>query len=818
MLPVYSILNELRESLNQNSTVILSAPPGSGKTTVLPIELLDQPWLQNRKILVLEPRRIAARNSAIQVCQLQNEVIGGKIGYRIRFDQKISKYTKIEYITEGIFIKKISNDPELSDTSIIIFDEFHERNLESDLSLALVEESRKLFRPDLKVMIMSATLNTDELKKAYPYASFISSHGKSFNVDVVHLQTKKEFSGELVFEIINRIHFTDGNILVFLPSVYEIHKLYSYLINKHLSNTTIFTLYGDMKYEDQIKIFIPLENKRKIILSTNISETSITIDNISVVIDSGLRKKLIYDIGSGMNRLITERIALDSADQRKGRAGRTRDGLCFRLWTKEEELYFSKSTQPEILTTDLTNLVLTIKKYGSNVQDLFWINPPLLNSISKAEEILILLGALDIEKKITPLGNLMGEFPLPARLSAMILKSNRFENFKDSILISILLSEKMVQKSDYISTDLAIILDEFKTGNKTHITKSERFHILYEDILNRIPQIPRSGILSLGAILSMGYPDRIGKNREVGKEKFKLSSGKGAYLAVDDPLKNSFFIVAPELDGDLQNSKIYKAVNISKHEIFLLHQNNFKRKESISTNSGDKIKVLQQTFLGEILIEEKEIPIEDGESYLNSILDYLEKTECKDLNWNEPTIDFIQRINFLANLNEKILPIDLEFIKKNPRLWVVNYIINLNRISQFNSLDLTSILKSLMDHSLQKELERDAPEFFLSPAGNRIKIKYTPNEAIVSIKLQELFGCSKSPLIGYGNVRLTFQLLSPAKRPIQITKDLESFWKNTYPEVKKELKSKYPKHPWPDNPHSAKPTAKTTKASLREIS
>lgn len=816
MLPVYSILKELKDSLNLKSTVILSAPPGSGKTTALPVELLDQPWLQNRKILVLEPRRLAARNSAIRVSQLLNETPGGKIGYRVRFDQKLSKFTKIEYITEGIFINKITNDPEISDTSLIIFDEFHERNIDSDLSLALVEESRKLFRPDLKVLIMSATLNTNELKNAYPDASFISSIGKSFNVDVVHLQIKKEYSPDLIYDIINKSNFTDGNILVFLPGVYEINKLYMYLINKNISNSIIFKLYGDMKYEDQSKIFSPIENKRKIILSTNISETSVTIDNISIVIDSGFRKKLIYDIGSGMNRLVTERIALDSADQRKGRAGRTRNGICFRLWTKEEELNFSKSTQPEILSSDLTNLVLTINKFGSCAQNLFWINPPLPNSISKAEEILFLLGAIDNEKKITSLGNLMGEFPLPARLSAMILKANRFENYTDAVLISILLTEKMIQRTEYKSADLAIILNDFKTGEINYKTNSEKFYFLYEDLLKRIPEIPRSGYLSLGGILSIGFPDRIGKNREPGNEKFKLSSGKGAYLSIDDPLKNSNFIVTPELDGDLQNSKIFRAASISKNEIFLLHKNILHKKESISTNSGDKIKVLEQTFLGEILIEEREIPNNNEKNFLNSILDYLEKTECKDLNWNDQTIDFIQRLNFLAKLNDKLTPIDLKFFKKNPKLWLANYIININRISEFNSIDLISIFKSSIDYSLQKEIEKEAPEFFLSPAGNRIKIHYSEKEAIVSIKLQELFGCSKSLTVGYGKVRLTFHLLSPAKKPIQITKDLESFWKNTYPEVKKELKSKYSKHPWPDDPHSAKPTSKTIKASLRE--
>jgi ATP-dependent helicase HrpB len=816
MFPIDSILEEIKDSISVGSTVIISAPPGSGKTTVIPWVMMKEQLFKNKKILVLEPRRLAAKNSALRVC-ISNEIqVGEDVGYRVRFDSKISASTKVEYITEGIFINKILNDPALSDTGLVIFDEFHERNMDSDLSLALLEETRKLFRPDLKIIIMSATLNIEEIKKVYPNANYIFSDGSSFGVEVKYVDSKSNNISELIYKIICNLDENHGNILIFLPGVYEINKLYSLLQSKNIPNSSLFTLYGDMKYEDQRNVFLPLKDSRKIILSTNIAETSITIDNISVVIDSGLRKKLVYDIGSGMNRLVIDQIALDSADQRKGRAGRTRDGICYRLWTKQEEKTFSKTTQPEILNSDLSNLLLIVKKFGSSINEMFWINPPASNSISKAEELLYSLGAIDSKKNITTLGNKMTDFPFPVRLSAMILRSNQYENYSDAINLAIILSEKFYNKSDFIHSDITTILDYLKSPTIKNSNYYDKYIYLYRDIQKRLDHIPRSGLISIGGILALGYPDRIGKNRELGKEKFKLSSGKGAYLSKEDPLCETTFIVAPELDGDLQNSKIYKAAHISKNELLYVLKDHIVQNQIISTDSGDKIKVFNQTFILELLIEEKEITSPDKTKFIDALITYLSTTECKDLNWNNQVLDYINRINFLSNLNEKILNIDIDHLKKNPREWLLDYIQNINKISQLYFLDLFFIIKSFTSYSNQLEIEKEAPEFFVSPAGNKTKIKYFPREAIIEIKLQELFGMIKSPRIGYDKVQVTFHLLSPGRQPIQITKDLESFWKNTYPEVKKELKGKYPKHPWPENPYLAKPTSKTSRASLKE--
>ncbi len=816
MLPINSILESIKTAISVESTVVISAPPGSGKTTVIPFVLMKEPFLQNKKILVLEPRRLAAKNSALRVCLSYGIQVGEEIGYRVRFDSKISKATKVEYITEGIFINKIINDPELYDTGLVIFDEFHERNMDSDLSLALIEETRKLFRPDLKIIIMSATLNVEEIKNVYPNAKYIFSEGKSFGVEVKYLDSKSDKTSELIYKIISNLDKEDGNILIFLSGVYEINKLYNFLLSKDIPNSTLFTLYGEMNYEDQRKVFLPLKDFRKIILSTNIAETSITIDNISVVIDSGLRKKLIYDIGSGMNRLIIDQIALDSADQRKGRAGRTRDGVCYRLWTKQDESSFSKTTQPEILNSDLSNLLLTVKKFGSSINEMFWINPPGINSISKAEELLYSLGAIDSKKFITPMGNKMTDFPFPVRLAAMVLKSNQYENYSDAINLAIILSEKFYNKTDFIHSGISSILDFFKSPIFKNSNYYDKYLYLYKDIHKRLDQIPRSGPISIGGILALGYPDRIGKNRELGKEKFKLSSGKGAYLSKEDPLCESTFIVAPELDGDLQNSKIYKAAYISKNELLYLFKDLIVQKQILSANTGDKIKVFNQTLLLELIIEEREITTPDEIKFIDNLITYLVTTECKDLNWSNQVLDYINRVKFLSNLNEKITTIEIDYLKKNPKEWLVDYLHNINKISQLYSLDLLYIIKSFMNYSNQLEIEREAPEFFISPAGNKIKIRYFEREAIIEIKLQELFGTTHSPRIGYGKVQLTFHLLSPGRQPIQITKDLDSFWKNTYPEVKKELRGRYPKHPWPENPYLAKPTSKTTRASLKE--
>ena len=815
-LPIYEILDQIKNGLKNNNTVVLSSPPGSGKTTIIPMELLQEDWL-HKKILVLEPRRLAARNSAIRASELLGENVGSQIGYRIRFESKISSLTRIEYVTEGIFLKKIQNDPDLSDTDLVIFDEFHERSLDTDLALSLLEFSRSIFKNNIKILIMSGTLNQSELMKFYPSAVFLNSNGSNFHVDINYLKEESKFSPDLVNNIIKNLDDKQGDILVFLPGKYEIDKTYNLLNLSNFNNIILFKLYSDLPFDEQKKVFNPIQNKRKIILSTNIAETSITIDGITIIIDSGLKKRLKFDIRSGMNRLITERIGLDSAEQRKGRAGRTKNGVCFRLWTKYEEKDFLTITPPEIIYSDLSNILLNIKKFGTNFNELKWITQPPLQAMSKAEELLIDLGAIDKSGNITLLGERMADLPIEARLSAMILKSSEYGFNSIAIQLGVLLSDKIFSNTEISNTDLSYKIDYINSHLFKNHPSFVKFNNLYKDLSLFMKKSSIKNDLSVGVILAFAFPDRIAKNREIGKEKFKLSSGKGASLSKEDPLCNSEFIVIAELDGDLQNSKIYQCVCITKNEIIKYFSDYIDKKEILSFE-GNKIKYVLQFYLKELLIEEKVVTPSKDMDYSKAILHYLKNNKCKDLNWSDDLINFINRVNLISKYSAKFTPIQIDDFKENPEKWLSSFIINFNSISQLNSLNLLTIFKSFYTYQQLIELDKEIPEYFLSPAGNKIKIGYTDNEVIIQIKLQELFGLLRAKTYAYGNILPTFHLLSPAGRPIQVTKDLESFWKNTYPEVKKELKGKYPKHPWPEDPYSAVPTARTIKGHLRNLS
>jgi ATP-dependent helicase HrpB len=813
ILPIYEIIDQIKNGLKNNSTVILSSPPGSGKTTIIPMELLHEDWL-NKKILVLEPRRLAARNSAIRASELLGENVGNRIGYRIRFESKISSNTRIEYITEGIFLKKIQNDPDLSDTDLIIFDEFHERSLDTDLALSLLEFSRSIFKNNIKILIMSGTLNKYELREFYPRAVFLNSNGSNFHVDINYLKEEKKFSPELVYSTIKSLDNKHGDILVFLPGKYEIDKTYNLLNLANLNNIILYKLYSDLPFEEQKKVFYALENKRKIILSTNIAETSITIDGITIIIDSGLKRRLKFDIRSGMNRLITERIGLDSAEQRKGRTGRTKNGVCYRLWTKYEEKDFLTITQPEIIYSDLSNILLNIKKFGANFNELKWITQPPVQAINKGEELLIDLGAIDKSGKITRLGEKMADLPVEARLSAMILKSSEYGFNSIAIQLGVLLSDKIFNSTELSSTDLSLKIDYINSDNFKNHPSYIKFNNLYKELSYLISKSLPKNDLSIGVILAFAFPDRIAKNREIGKEKFKLSSGKGAFLSKEDHLCQSEFIVIAELDGDLQNSKIYQCVSITKNEIINYFSEYIDKKE-IYTFEGNKINLVLHYYLKELLIEKKVISPSKDIDFSKPILEYLKNNRCKDLNWNDEVINFYKRVNFLSKFSPDFSSIQLDYLKENPENWLSSFIINFNSISQLKSLNILDILKSFYTYQQLIELDKEIPEYFISPAGNKIKIDYSENDVIIQVKLQELFGLTHAKTYAYGNILPTFHLLSPAGRPLQVTKDLESFWKNTYPEIKRELKGKYPKHPWPEDPYSAVPTARTIKAHLR---
>lgn len=802
-LPIRTILQPLKDTLETYGTIILSAPPGSGKTTIIPIYLMN---FFTRKILVLEPRRIAAKNSAERASYLIQETVGNKVGYRTRFESKISPQAKVEFITEGIFLKKIQNDPEIQDVDLVIFDEFHERSLNSDLSLALLIESRKLFRPSLKIIIMSATISPGEIQKKIPNSKVLVAEGSLFPVAIEYAKKISPLRQQLREIICNR-NLPRGNILIFLPGSGEINSAIEESREYLSEEDRAMPLYSDLDSKLQNQIFEDI-GKRKIIFSTNIAETSLTLDDISVVIDSGYQKRSYYNSDSGMNSLKTERISLDSAEQRKGRAGRVKTGVCFRLWTKEEEKEFLKYTPPQIKYMDLSEVILHTKKFGVDVNSLLWIDPPNQSHLKKAEELLIGLGALETNGDINGLGKKIIEVPLPGRLSIMILKTQKMNSGLKALELSVILSERLYSfKTE--SQDMSIIYEEIKYNKNNLYYK--RFTRGISRLVSYFPDLDDENTLSIGGVLALAFPDRIARKRETNSDTYKFLGGKGGYIQVSNASKRYEYIVVPELDSRSGNSKIFLYSEISKEEIYKLFYDKIADKIILSNYGGDRFKVVRYKMFGEIILEEKEELNPDSNLIEDAILAYLAETECKDLNWDLEVHNFLNRINLVHTFNSSFPKVLLEEMKKNPKPWLGYFLAGIKRISELKSLDLLKIFKSRLTYKEMEELDVQAPEYFNAPSGRKIRIDYSTGDLVIQIKLQELFGLIRTPVFVYGQVVPTFHLLSPAGRPIQVTRDLESFWLKTYKDVRKELRGRYPKHPWPEDPLTAIPTHKTKK-------
>lgn len=802
-LPIYNVLNQIDSEFTNSDIVIINSPPGSGKTTVIPNHLLKY---TSKKIIVLEPRRLAAKTAAERLSFLLNEKVGLTVGYRIRFESIVTEITRIEFVTEGIFLKKIQNDPELSDTDIIVFDEFHERSIESDLSFTLTYETKKIFRPDLRIVIMSATIDTIKLQEKLKNSHVVLGKGSLYPVEIVYLSKPEIFSNNIIKNIITNNNLPDGNILVFLPGAGEIIKAIEDLKHYFSHKYDLLPLYGELSLEEQNKIFSNNNFKNKIIFSTNIAETSITVDNISVVIDSGLRRRLIYNPESGMNSLKLERISLDSAEQRKGRAGRVKPGICFRLWTLYEEKDFLKDTPPQILTNDLSEVVLQVINFGSKYEELFWIDPPNFLLIKRAEDLLRILGALDDNGKLTDIGYQILPIPLSVRLSVMLIKANDLGAGQLAINLSILLSEKIFFMNER-KGNIEYLLNKLESKDFRYQFSYSKYKKLYDYLLSFFKEKTLNNTLSVGAILALGYPDRIGQLRLNSNNTYKFSNGKGGIIEKYDDNITYEYIVAPEIESRSGNSKIFLFAEISKEEIYTLFKSQIQIK-NVTSVSSDKIKFLECKLFGELNLDQKEIINPEPELLENIILDFLKDSECSDLNWSDMILSFIRRVQILNKFNPSIQNIELMKLKKSPEEWLKGYLIGINRFSELRKLDIFEIIKSKYTFSELKEIEKEAPVHFEAPSGRKIKILYSENDLLIEIKIQELFGLINSPRFIYGRLSPVFHLLSPAGRPIQITKDLESFWNSTYHEIRKELKGRYPKHPWPENPFTAQPTHK----------
>ena len=845
-LPINAALPELLTALSQHNNVVLQAPPGAGKTTAVPLALLDSDWLGDRNIIMLEPRRLAARSAAARMAELLGEPVGETVGYQIRAERKISTRTRILVVTEGILTRLLQSDPELAQTALVIFDEFHERNLQGDLSLALCLQSQEYLREDLKLLVMSATLETEAVAGLLGDAPVVNSEGRSFPVHVHYLphQQVPEDNRQLLALTARKIRdWMDehqGSLLAFLPGVGEIRQVEVSLRELLAGRDEIILapLYGDLSKQQQDAAIAPSPaGKRKIVLATNVAETSLTIDGIRMVVDSGLMRESRFDPNTGMNRLVTTNISQASATQRCGRAGRLSEGLCLRLWSESRQQGLARKNTPEILLSDLAPLMLELAQWGvRDVGELSWLDQPPPGPVAQAQELLQQLGALDGEYRITEHGSAMLALGTHPRLAHMMIRSRDLALQSTACLLAALLSERDIfrgearwdrdiqkrvdilqGKSKHPSADrgpVQRIRQQAKTW-QGQLDKAPGKKAL-QDSTCEIDELDRTGVL-----LGLAYPDRIARNRRDRERRFLLASGRGAHFSHDDELALADYLAIAELDGQGRDARIQLAARISESALREYFADLIEQSESVrwDDNAGRAV-ASERTTLGRIVLDEQPARNISPELLSRALLDAIRQKGLAILPWTGEADALRARVQFLRRNHEQfpdlLANLSLpdwsdETLTNNLEDWLLPHLQGLSKLEQLKQLNLHSILQSQLDWPSQQQIDELAPTHFVVPSGSRIAINYAEEEPVLAVRLQEMFGLAQTPAILKGQHPLMIHLLSPAQRPVQVTRDLASFWVNTYEQVKKELRIKYQKHYWPDDPLTARATNKTKK-------
>ena len=823
-LPIIQVIPEVKEKLLNNNRLVLQAPPGAGKTTALPLALLDEPWLKGKKIIMLEPRRLAVRSSASRMAELLGEKVGQRIGYQIKMESVQSKETQILIVTEGILTRKLQHDPSLEDVALIIFDEYHERSLHADLSLALALESQAVLREDLKILIMSATLNTSAISDMLD-APIVQSEGRAYPVDRHYLDTstaqphKRELSSYTHRRILKCLEQDEGNILVFLAGVRQIKEIEKLLNENKLKDVYISPLYGNLSKEAQDRaIKAPPKGTRKVVLSTNIAQTSLTIEGIKVVIDTGLQNVSVFSPFSGMNSLESRFISQDAATQRAGRAGRLSAGKAYHIWHKSKIL--PKHDTPEILLADLTQMVLELSLWGSDdIRTFTWLDIPPTTAISHAKTLLNQLGALDKNGVVTPHGQAMAKYPMHPRLAHMMLKAKELDLSYEASLLASLLTEKDIFNKFHTNIDLAervSVLHEVATKTLTytqHINIRQCHYILANAKRIEPHQKPTLNKAILGVLLAFAYPERIAKQRSVRGSNYLLSSGKGATIHNDDILSHERFLVIADLDAKATHASIYKAVALTQIQIETYLVSHIEEHEELDWNETEqRVEVRSVQRLGALILKERQIKASNNEEVTDLLMEELEALGLDVLNWSKEALSLSARVNFLNHYGMDFPDFSESYLLENMHEWLSPYLQGINSIKGCKGLDVHHILLGQLSYEQTQTLNTLAPIKHKVASGSHITIDYSnPVQPTLAVRLQEMFGTKETPSVLGGKVKLILHLLSPASRPMQVTQDLKNFWNNTYEEVKKELRGKYKKHYWPDDPLTAIATSKTKK-------
>jgi len=831
-LPIEEALPRLREMLADHPSVVLQAPPGAGKTTMVPLALLDEPWLKDKGIVMLEPRRLAARAAAGRMSQLRNETVGEAVGYRIRFESKVSKGTRIEVLTEGILTRRLQNDPALEGVGLVIFDEFHERHLHADLALALCLDSQRGLRDDLKILVMSATLDGAAVSRLLNNAPIITSEGRSYPVEVQYLARDPEGRlPDIVAQAIQRaLGEHEGDVLAFLPGAWEIRRTQSNIEAALKSNNVdIYPLYGDLPWEQQERAIRPggTTGRRKVVLATPIAETSLTIDGVRVVVDSGYARVPQFDPKSGLSRLVTQRISRASAEQRAGRAGRTAPGICYRLWGETTQRGLIPQAIPEIRSADLVPLALELSAWG--VQDatsLAWLDPPPAASLAQARDLLVELDALDEQDRITDAGRAMAQLPLHPRLAHMLRAAEKMQRGALACDIAALISERDILMGEARrSCDLAERLEvlrvfrqqgrkgaEARSADANGCARVDQAARQWRRLIGARDEAAGFDPDDVGQLLALAYPDRIAQQRAPNGPAYLLANGRGARLPEWEIRLRQPLLVAATLDAGEGEGLIYLAATLRAERLPMLMPGHVKSEEEVRWDTEQQIVVARRVErLGALVLDSAPLKKADPEKLRAAMLEGVRRMGLDVLPWTDEAHQWQARVLSLRQWfpEENWPDVSDSALAATLDDWLALYLDGITRREHLARLDLTGILKARLDRKQGQQLDSDAPTHLAVPSGSQLKLEYKPGESpVLAVKLQEMFGLADTPRIARGRVPVTLHLLSPARRPIQVTQDLRGFWERTYAEVKKELKGRYPKHPWPDDPWNAVPTAR----------
>ena len=812
VLPIIEIIPDLKKGLAEHNTLILQAAPGAGKSTYLPLQLLNEPWLAGKKIILLEPRRLAAKTVASRLAFQLNEEVGETVGYKIRFENKISKSTRLEILTEGILTRMLQEDGALENIGLVIFDEFHERSLHADLALALTREIQTILRPDLRILIMSATIDGEKLSSVLNNAPIITSKGRQHPIKFNYegADEKIPLHLQMARVIKKAMNENSGDILAFFPGAGEIART-AEILEREKINAKIFPLFGDMPIHLQQEAILPAKNgERKIVLATSLAETSLTIEGVNIVVDCGFSRVPKFDTRSGLTRLETIRVTKDSADQRAGRAGRLGPGICYRLWTEGFNHHLVPHRSAEILDADLAPLVLELSNWGTEeINSLTWLSPPPAGTVMQAKELLEQLGALE-KNKISIRGKEMLRLPTHPRIAHLLIEGRKSKQHSLACDIAALLEERDPLPKE-AGADLVLRIEvlrkfrrkEFVNADKKRLERIERIAQQWRKLIGTEIENSNPNHEEVGKLIAAAYPERIGKMETQGR--FRLANGRMAKLEDGDSLINEKWLAISNLDGGTsKDGNIYIAAPLNPKDISYLASE--KKTIEWDDKKGELIAKIEKR-VGEIILESKAIKNISDEEKIEILIDAVRKNGMELLDWKEEVTDWLARIECAKKWNESgnWPTVNREYLLSNAMEWLAPYLSQVKRKEDFKKLDLLTILSSTLSYEQQHRLEKLVPEKIIVPSGSFIRIQYNAdgNFPVLAVRLQELFGMLETPTVCDGKIKLMMHLLSPAYRPVQVTQDLMSFWQNTYPEVRKELRMRYPRHSWPEDPFTA---------------